>query len=90
MFYHVFKSLMLLIYKILLKHLLKIIKNAHLTFIETGSKLLLNNLTLIISTSTHKNFKKQAKNNIKLCFENRPKAHQKPKNISKSQKPKTI
>ena len=82
---------MLLIYKILLKHLLKIIKNAHLTFIETGSKLLLNNLThLSFQHQLTKISKKQAKNNIKLCFENRPKAHQKSKNISKSQKPKTI
>ena len=61
--------------------MLKIIKNAHLTFIETGSKLLLNNLTqLSFQHQLTKNFKKQAKNNIKLCFENRPKAHQKKKN----------
>lgn len=69
--------------------MLKIIKNAHLTFIETGSKLLLNNLThLSFQHQLTKISKKQAKNNIKLCFENRPKAHQKSKNISKITKTK--
>ena len=82
---------MLLIYKILLKHLLKIIKMLILHFLKTGSKLLLNNLKhLLFQHQLTKISKKQAKNNIKLCFENRPKAHQKSKNISKSQKPKTI